>query len=197
MQADPDPPLDLAEQLYALLRANPSGSSEYQLIQALKARHCVHLPNAPLSDELNLFRTHFLVFNALYRLRERLWQEQLAHLSIDPLCIRLHDFIAAEAALAERDPLRDYYLDLDNLRDTRAQDVQRLLDDFWTRLRGGDEKRAALQLFELDDTPPVDLARLKRRYRQLASQHHPDRGGDTERLQSINLAMEILQRYYK
>ncbi len=37
---------------------------------------------------------------------------------------------------------------------------------------------------------------IKYRYRQLVSQHHPDRGGSTSRLQSINLAMEILQRYY-
>ncbi|RFQ09430.1 molecular chaperone DnaJ, partial [Pseudomonas sp. ATCC 13867] len=26
--------------------------------------------------------------------------------------------------------------------------------------------------------------------------HHPDRGGSTTRLQSINKAMEILERYY-
>ncbi|MCO3066035.1 hypothetical protein FA243_29305, partial [Pseudomonas aeruginosa] len=37
---------------------------------------------------------------------------------------------------------------------------------------------------------------IKLRYRQLVSQHHPDRGGSTARLQSINKAMEILQRYY-
>jgi hypothetical protein len=31
----------------------------------------------------------------------------------------------------------------------------------------------------------------------MVSEHHPDRGGSTERLQSINLAMEILERYYR
>ena len=42
----------------------------------------------------------------------------------------------------------------------------------------------------------VDYPAIKLRYRQLVSQHHPDRGGSTARLQSINKAMEILQRYY-
>jgi len=62
-------------------------------------------------------------------------------------------------------------------------------------MQGDGEKAAALALFELEDGP-VDYALIKLRYRQLVSQHHPDRGGSTARLQSINKAMEILQRYY-
>ncbi|MBU2294721.1 MAG: J domain-containing protein, partial [Gammaproteobacteria bacterium] len=42
----------------------------------------------------------------------------------------------------------------------------------------------------------LNLATIKHRYRQLVSLHHPDRGGSTARLQSINKAMEILERYY-
>jgi len=75
--------------------------------------------------------------------------------------------------------------------------VERLLDSFWKRLdSGGDQKLDALRLFELDEEPGLDLARIRLRYRQLVSRHHPDRGGSTERLQSINAAMEILQRHY-
>ena len=60
------------------------------------------------------------------------------------------------------------------------------------------EKRAALELFELDRaSQPLTLELIKRRYRQLVGLHHPDRGGSTQRLQSINLAMEILERYYR
>ena len=196
MNDDLDPALDLPEQVYQLLRAAPAGISEFQLIQQLKAGHCTHIPNLGLGDQLVLFRTHFLLFNALYRLRERLWQQQQAHLQISPLCVQLQPWQAGSAELAERDPLRDYYLDLNNLRDTSEDDVAKLLASFWTRMQGGEEKRAALGLFELDDGQPLDLARIRQRYRQLVSQHHPDRGGSTERLQSINLAMEILARYY-
>ena len=196
MNDDLDPSQDLAEQVLQLLQNAPGGLAEYALIQQLKSRHSGHLPNLPLTDKLVLFRTHFLLFNALYRLRDRLWQEQTHLLEISPLCIRLQPYRAGSSALSERDELRDYYLDMSHLQSTDERDVERLLTSFWTRMQGGDEKQAALELFELNNERPLDLPRIKQRYRQMVSLHHPDRGGSTERLQSINLAMEILERYY-
>ena len=193
----PLPALDLPDHLLLLLQEKPEGRSEYELIQQLKRRHSTHVPNLPLTDKLVLFRTHFLVFNALYLLRDRLWAEGSGHLQISP-CIQLLPYASAAAGLAEQDALREYYLDLSNLRDTDEDDVERLLASFWTRMQGSDEKRAALELFELDRSPqPLTLELIKHRYRQLVSLHHPDRGGSTQRLQSINLAMEILARYYR
>ncbi|MGE8498854.1 MAG: DNA-J related domain-containing protein [Pseudomonas sp.] len=198
MNDDLDPSHDLAEQALHLLRAAPDGLGEHTLIQQLKSRHSTHIPNLPLTDKLVLFRTHFLLFNALYTLRDRLWQEGSALLQISPLCIRLDPYQAGSAGLSQHDPLRDYYLDLSHLNDTDEQDVSKLLASFWTRMQGGEEKQAALELFELDDSQqPLDLATVRHRYRQLVSQHHPDRGGSTTRLQSINKAMEILARYYR
>ncbi|SDA66647.1 DNA-J related protein [Pseudomonas sp. NFPP33] len=197
MNDDLDPNLDLAEQVLQLLQAAPDGITEYTLIQQLKDRHSGHVPNLPLADKLVLFRTHFLLFNALYRLRERLWQEQTHLLEISPLCIRLLPYQPGNVALSERDALRDYYLDMSNLQGTDERDVERLLTSFWTRMQGGEEKQAALELFELANERSLDLPRIKQRYRQMVSEHHPDRGGSTERLQSINLAMEILERYYR
>nr|WP_024308827.1 DNA-J related domain-containing protein [Pseudomonas sp. P818] len=196
MNDDLDPSQDLTDQVLQLLQAAPDGLAEYTLIQQLKARHSGHLPNLPLTDKLVLFRTHFLLFNALYRLRDQLWQAQTHLLEISPLCIRLQPYQAGSSTLSERDELRDYYLDMSHLQSTDERDVERLLTSFWTRMQGGDEKQAALELFELNNERTLDLPRIKQRYRQMVSLHHPDRGGSTERLQSINLAMEILERYY-
>jgi hypothetical protein len=187
MNDDLDPSQDLADQVLQLLQAAPDGLAEYALIQQLKARHSGHLPNLPLTDKLVLFRT----------LRDQLRQAQTYLLEISPLCIRLLPYQPGTAALSERDELRDYYLDMSQLRDTDERDVERLLTSFWTRMQGGDEKQAALELFELNHEQTLDLPRIKQRYRQMVSLHHPDRGGSTERLQSINLAMEILERYYR
>jgi hypothetical protein len=209
MNDELEPETDLAEQIFVLLCEQPEGCSEYQLIQQLKARHSTHIPNLPLLDKLVLFRTHFLVFNALYRLRDQLRGENRNDLQISPLCVQLLPYTAGASEVAECDPLRDYYLDVANLRDTDEGDVERLLASFWSRMRGDqlgerndswdpEQKRAALELFELDqEGETLNLLTIKRRYRQLVSIHHPDRGGSTTRIQSINLAMEILQRYYR
>ncbi len=198
MKEDLDPQLDLADQVHLLLLESPEGCSEYQLIQRLKARHSTHIPQLAIDDRLVLFRTHFLLFNALYRLRQQLVQDAQHQLQISPLHIQLVPLRSGGAGLCEHDALSSYYLDMDNLRTTTEQDVERLLQSFWTRMQGGDEKRAALELFELDKaTEPLNLYGIKHRYRQLVSIHHPDRGGSTSRLQSINKAMEILNRYYK
>lgn len=181
-----------AAQLLELLHAAPEGLSEYQLL--LRLSRTERLP----SDTLELFRAHFLLFHTLYRLRDQLHAEHLALLQISPLCIRLLPYQAGESALSENDPLREYYLNLDHLRDTGAEDVQKLLEVFWIRLLGGEEKQSALAVLELDThTGELDLSIIRQRYRQLVSRHHPDRGGSTQRLQSINHAMETLQRYYR
>ncbi|MFT5780850.1 MAG: hypothetical protein ACI9EB_000207 [Pseudomonas sp.] len=190
-------PTALSEQLLVFLQAAPAGCSEYQLIQQLRQQQSVHLADLAADPQLALFQTHFLIFNALYRLRERLWQEGRAHLHISPLCCQLQPYQTGSLALSEHDPLRDYYLDLQQLQSTSAIEVEQLLASFWTRLQSGNDQRAALELFDLHTTPVLDLTRIKYRYRQLVSQHHPDRGGSTSRLQSINHAFEILQRYYK
>lgn len=198
MHEDLDPQLDLADHVYLLLRDCPDGYSEYQLIQQLKARHSSHIPQLDIKDRLVLFRTHFLLFNALYRLRQQLADDNQLQLQISPLCIRLLTLQSAGSEISEYDALAGYYLDMNNLRNTTEQDVTRLLQSFWSRMQGGDEKLAALELFELDKSDEqLDTATIKHRYRQLVSLHHPDRGGSTMRLQSINKAMEILNRYYK
>lgn len=189
-----DPALDLTEHLLMLLRQTPAGLSEHQIIRQLKDGHCSHIPQLPLSDKLVLFRIHFMLFNALYRLRDRLWAERAAHLEIGPLQVRLLPYQDGQQALTGHDPLRAYYLDEARLRDTSEEDVAYLLQSFWTRMHDSEEQQAALELFGLEAR--TDFPAIRLRYRQLVSQHHPDRGGSTSRLQSINKAMEILERYY-
>ncbi|KAF1069711.1 MAG: hypothetical protein GAK45_01026 [Pseudomonas citronellolis] len=181
-------------QLRRLLEACPEGIGEYALIQRLRSEAPELLPAAALGDRLVLFRSHFLLFNALYRLRDQLAGEQRAYLQISALDIRLQPWAPGEQALVEDDPLRRYYLDERHLLDTTEQEVGDLLASFWRRLQGGEEKAAALALFELEE--PVDYPRIRQRYRQLVSRHHPDRGGSTDYVQSLNKGMEILARYY-
>ena len=45
----------------------------------------------------------------------------------------------------------------------------------------------------LDLRDPIDAAAIKRRYRRLAMRHHPDRGGDGQRLGETNAALAVLE----
>lgn len=189
---------DLADEILEHLHRHSDGISEYQLIQALKAERSPHISQQPLTDKLVLFQTHFKVFNALYRLRDQLRASGEHELMINPLCILLQPYTPThEEALSRQDPLREYYLDLTQLDETTEDDVEQLLSSYWLRNEGGEDKREALVVFGLERLDhPLTLSIIKHRYRQLVAEHHPDRGGSTERLQAINQAMEILQRYY-
>ncbi|MBN4079115.1 hypothetical protein JYT26_00585, partial [Beggiatoa alba] len=179
--------------LHRVLRAHPAGISEYDLIKTLGAEDETNFNHERLRDKLSLFQTHFLLFHALYCLHNQLRAEQTAHLDIHTLCIQLRTFTASSnAQLGRHDPLREYYLDLNNLEKTNANDVEILLTQFWTRFISHDDRRSALAILELED--PVDWPAIKTQHRRLAMQHHPDRGGDETRLQAINAAMDMLAR---
>jgi DnaJ-domain-containing protein 1 len=178
-----------------LLEESPAGLAEFALLQQLRRPPHSLLPELKATDSLGLFQSHFLLFHALYRLRDRLWREGRAELVITPLAIRLYPYRPGTAALGPTDPLRDYYLDLGQLELTGEEEVAALLDGFWSRYAAADERLQALALLELSE--PVDYDTIKRRYRRLVMAHHPDRGGDAERMQQLNEALAVLARYYR
>lgn len=179
--------------LLEVLRHHPAGLSEYELIQALDDYGQPGFDTSSLRENLTLFQTHFFLFHSLYRLRDKLWENREGRLEINALCIQLLPVSDETGAqISEHDPLRDYYLNLENLENTDSDDVTRLLTQFWAGFVSNDQRREALEELELQD--PVDWSTIKEQHRRLVMEHHPDRGGDVERLQAINAAMEILVR---
>ena len=170
--------------------AHPSGIGEYELIRALKKRGFFEFLPAPPAEPHQLFRAHFLLFHALYELRDRLSSSQRGLLQIEPLCIRRLPWSAGDSSLTTPDPLRAYYLDWKNLDGTTQDDVCDLIASFWRQIGRIDGRKEALAALGLED--PVDDETIKRAWRRLAMQHHPDRGGDNERLQAINAAVDCL-----
>ncbi len=175
------------------LETSPDGLSEHALLKRLQAAGLEAFPDALFRDSLSLFRAHFLLFHLLYRLRDRVGDSQRYLLDIHPLriCLRPYAY-STSGELAEHDPLRLYYLDLEHLHTTTAQQVEALLGGFWARLYARQRRHQALAVLDLAE--PVDDAAIRLRYRRLAMEHHPDRGGDKERFQAVQEAMEILRR---
>lgn len=181
----------LAAPLERMLRESPAGISEFDLIRRLQAE--ADLPEfgvAALRDPLSLFRTHFILFHSLYRLGDRLAGTGE---TVQVHCLRCRIVASAPApggTLDIPDPLRSYYLDLENLETADAESVERLMGDFWRLFLRQDRRAEALAVLGLSD--PVGNREIKAAYRRLAMRHHPDRGGDTATLQRLNEAMAVL-----
>ncbi len=172
------------------LEAHPQGLSEHRLMRCLAADGLAPYEGLDFHDPLALFQAHFLLFHLLYRLRDRLHAQRRASLHIHALDIRLGPYSPGMAGLAADDPLRRYYLDREELARVDREAVEALLHRFWRGLDRGEARRRALAELELED--PVGLEEIRARYRQLAARHHPDRGGDLERMQRLNAAWRLL-----
>lgn len=177
-----------------ILGGYPGGIKEYDLIQELTRAGYDGFSERWMRDSLSLFRGHFSLFHSLYHLRNRLHQEESGCLDINSIRITLEPYTNAQADFAAADPLAEYYLDVTNLEKTTREDVEKLLEQFWTCHSQFENKGEALAEFGLEE--PVDYRSVKSRYRELAKEYHPDRGGDSERFKELNRAMMTLEAIY-
>ena len=171
----------------------PLGLSEYDLICEIRKDSDI-FPESCIGDDLKLFRTHFLLFNSLYRLRRELLHEGGHNLVIGPLNIRLSSLGAGSDSEALTDSadmkLEEYYLDMENYEKTGPEDVREMLDDFWRQYLARNDRGQAL--LELGLEEDASWAEVQKRYRQLAALNHPDKGGSGEVFQKLTAAKETL-----
>ncbi len=191
---------DLLDALRQRLHTCGQQVSEHALIGELAEAGL--LPRSFNSDKLTLFQTHFMLFNALYRLSDELASRQLAlEIGLVNIRVRALELHEGRAALdsGDRASLRAYYLDWSNFTGATEEGVVELLENFWQHFGrapvAAPEKQAALALLELRE--PVTWREIKQRYRRLAMREHPDRGGSNASLQALNEAMAVLARAYK
>jgi len=167
--------------------------SEYDLIRWLQEPGQAVFDKDALSDNLMLFRANFLVMHCLYRLQQRWVTDGTGHLEVSALRVQLrttaYDSSGAQN-VAEHDVMAEYYLNLNNI-DTDSEAVDALLNDFWKRMVQPEHLDADLAILEL--SLPVSSQELKQQYRRLASEHHPDKGGDASRFREISSAYQRLR----
>ncbi|WP_232209257.1 DNA-J related domain-containing protein [Alkalilimnicola ehrlichii MLHE-1] len=197
MHVPPEQDLEpLLPQILTVLRANPDGLSEFELVRALDEAAVGPFRREALRDTAELFRSHFLLFHCLYRLRQRLrerGEDLLIHctrIALAPGPSPAASTNAPATPLSVADPLAAYYLDLKHLAAADLASVEAMLADGWRRIRRGGHREQALAELELRE--PVSDKQIRRQYRRLVMRHHPDRGGDTTRMQQVVRAMETL-----
>ena len=172
------------------LEANPQGSKEYDLLCYVEEKGFFRKLDAKVSAPLLLFQKHFLLFHVLYVINKKLVEDKRGALQITPLVIKKLDYVEAGTQVGAVDALSDYYLDLDNLETANEDNVSELLDSFWEMFLRNDKRGDALKVLGLND--PVSDKEIVLRYRKLVNVHHPDKGGDKDKIQKINEAYAVL-----
>ncbi|MGL5323696.1 MAG: DNA-J related domain-containing protein [Aeromonas sp.] len=177
--------------LLALLQQAAGSYKVHELMAALRQQGAI--PQLADDEQLQLFRINFLIMNALYQLQAELYEEGW-WLVISTLDIRLEPLAEppeANHGFALGENLRSYYLDWQVFWQTDRAQVEALLNRFWRAYDGRGHKAEALALFELNEG--ASQKAIRRRWRELALQHHPDRGGNTETFIRIRWAWECLR----
>ncbi|MCZ4240558.1 DnaJ-like protein [Alteromonas sp. I10] len=196
------------------------GVSEYELIEILKKAPYHFFDDASLREPLMLFKTHFIVFHALYQLKRRWIEQGEGVLDIHTLNIKLNQESAHSdknsahsdndkesqdkvGAITEADTLAEYYLDWGNFEKADRESVDALLNAFWHRMASGNAHTVeqediadAHALLSLPQDEHVSLSVLKRVYKKALQLVHPDKGGTQQEAQDVIHAYQLLLGYY-
>ncbi len=186
----------LIASILTLLKSNLSGISEFEILKTLREQFPEF--NQLAEDEnLQLFRQHFLIMNALYQLQASLWHDEKLALSIHTLQIKLLPSVPVAQADNRKltndvdTKLAAYYLDWSEYKKTDESEVSRLIDSFYQRMYLGGDIQSALNTLEISKLNP-SKAEIKQQYRKLARKHHPDAGGNSQTFIEIRQAYEQL-----
>jgi len=175
-----------------ILKNHKAEISEYELIQKLEESGFDFPQDS--SNELTLFKKHFLVMNALYKLKNELINDGY-FLTVTSLSIKIDEI---KEQSSKTDPidytdlkLSEYYLDWSNYENTTQQDVSDLLNGFWKKFFAVDKKAEALRVLGLESD--ASLIQIKQTYQRLVAKNHPDKGGSHKGFIEIREAYEILK----
>lgn len=169
--------------------------SEHDLIRHLQDHEIPPYSQLNLRESKALFDAHFLTRHALYQLQNRYLSEETFILDLGLTKISRTLYQAGCTAITAHDPVKDYYLDIEQYLKTSEDEVDDLLKDFWKQYLAHGSKHADLDTLELPDN--ASYSEIKKQYRLLAQKHHPDKGGDAKRFHQICKAKENLDRLFK
>ncbi|MFT2112451.1 DNA-J related domain-containing protein [Marinomonas sp. 2405UD68-3] len=192
--------------ILSILKEHKEGLPEFDIIRTLKSQ----FPDfSTLATDANLclFRQHFLVMNALYQLQTQLWQDEKLKLSISPMHIQIDFSYLNKLPPSKHDEkiqgtnvnhsaevkLANYYLDWSEYTDTDEAEVKLLLDNFFKGMQHPIKFDQAYKTLNL----PKDAtySEIKKQYRSLASQAHPDKGGSSTKFIELREAFELLSHH--
>jgi hypothetical protein len=164
-------------------------TKEYELLSYIDKYHPEFF--AVLGQNPSLFKQHFFLFNHLYKLNQQLIANDHC-LIISALEIRLCELSKAGTQIGNSDPLKEFYLDESNLR-LSDHEITQMMQQFWRKYMAQEKKVEAIKILSLENEKGLSKEIVKKKYNQLAKEHHPDKGGDKNRFIKIKQAYEELK----
>lgn len=181
------------------LRSAAFGIDELNLIKKLQRPPWTLIGELEFHDTQKLYPVHFLLFHVLYRLRDTL-VEFGENLTISPMRISIErqDTVGGKGLPGSIDSLRNFYLDLSQY-ELSEDAIDQMMNNFWAGYQNtGPDKPDILQAAKVlgFHSIPDSFLTVKQAFRRSVMQAHPDRGGDTEAIQSLNEAFSVLKAHF-
>ncbi|MGO1463460.1 MAG: DNA-J related domain-containing protein [Marinobacter sp.] len=181
------------------LRSSAFGIDELNLIKKLQRPPWRLIGELEFHDTQKLYPVHFLLFHVLYRLRDTLAQAGES-LTISPMRISIEpqDTVGGSGMPGSVDSLRSFYLDLSQY-ELPEDAINQMMDNFWAGYQGsGPDRSDILQAANVlgFESVPASFLTVKQAFRRAVMQAHPDRGGETEAIQSLNEAFSVLKTHF-
>jgi len=171
---------------------------EYDIIKAWQDKNW--LTANCLATQLGLFRVHFGLFHQLHTLNMELGHQNHGRLLIHslkiqhvPSTISKQCFNAGGQSLELSDPLILYYLNSHHFFHTDEAQIIDLMKLANSGMAQPEKLRHALARFQL--SLPINQQAVKKAYRRLAMNHHPDRGGELDTIKTINEDKALLLKW--
>ncbi|MEZ4527274.1 MAG: DNA-J related domain-containing protein [Desulfobacterales bacterium] len=176
------------------------------------------------ASPLMLYRSHFLLFHLLYRLQEDFYSEgkylfihfmrifltdypepgmcrfydEHTGIFCKARCGRQENYCAFHLPKMENYALDElsakyFYLDTENFWRLDEKSAGAFMEGAWEMLNHYEDYEKSLQVLGICGTP--DREEVKRKFRELAKKHHPDKGSVShEKFYEINRAYRLLLR---
>lgn len=176
-----------------LLIEQKQSFNEAQLLRQLCESNQAIFQSSLFSDDLALFQSHFILFNALHRLNNTGQDSATFSIEIDPSNIVAHFYQETSTdteikSFSKVDSImRDYYLDWQNYDKTNKEDVEELLNNFWQKFSfmPTEPKDITAQLQRMGFAELPNKIELKKSFKALSLKYHPDKGGDQTQFQQL------------
>ena len=174
------------------------------------------------SDPLELYQKHFLLYHILYKLQDEFYSEgRYLHLHFMRIfltdypekkrcrfydehagqfcgegcgeganyCV-YHKEIVGESGIEELSA-RYFYLDKENFYRLNRDTAEAFIRGTWETLKYYNDYMESFRILDLPESADIDM--IKKKFRALAKEHHPDLGsGSHEKFNEINRAYRLL-----